>query len=79
VSQSTAAMQAMQARAAESIKQADQENAQAQNGSSASPNRACVPPQQLGNMRRILEVQEEGIIKCKQKLALLLSAVNITE
>ncbi len=72
-------MQAMQARAAESIKQADQENAQAQNGSSVSPNRACVPPQQLGKMRRILEVQEEGIIKCKQKLALLLSAVNITE
>jgi len=40
---------------------------------------ACVPPQQLGKMRRILEVQEEGIIECKQKLALLLSAVNITE
>ena len=72
----------MQARAAESIKQADQENAQeknGKNGSSASPHRACVPPQQLGKMRRILEVQEEGIIKCKQKLALLLSAMNITE
>lgn len=72
-------IKAMQARAAESVKQADQENAQAQNGSSASPNRAFVPPQQLGKMRRILEVQEEGIIKCKQKLALLLSAMNITE
>ncbi|KAA6422396.1 MAG: Nuclear pore complex -related isoform 2 [Trebouxia sp. A1-2] len=72
-------IKAMQARAAESIRQADQENAQAQNGSSASPSRACVPPQQLGKMRRILEVQEEGIIKCKQKLALLLSAMTITE
>ncbi|KAL0033161.1 hypothetical protein WJX79_006554 [Trebouxia sp. C0005] len=72
-------IKAMQARAAESIRQADQENVQAQNGSSASPSRACVPPQQLGKMRRILEVQEEGIIKCKQKLALLLSAMTITE
>ncbi|DBA94134.1 hypothetical protein WJX77_012232 [Trebouxia sp. C0004] len=36
-------IKAMQARAAESIKQADQENAQAQKGSPAWPNGVCAP------------------------------------
>ena len=35
--------------------------------------------QQLGKMRPIPEVQEVRSIECKQKLALLLSVMNITE
>lgn len=72
-------MQALGTRAAAAVKQADAESATAQNALSASPHKAYVPPQQLGKMRRVLEMQEEGLIKCQQKLALLLSGMSIDD
>ena len=42
----------------------------------ASPHRHTIPPQQLGKARRAVETQQEGILKCQQKLALLMSATN---
>jgi len=71
-------MQAMNARAS-AVQQANGKSIQAQNGSSATPHRLVVPPQQLGKMRRALEYQEEGIMKCQQKLALIFSAMNLNE
>ena len=43
---------------------------------SSSPHRHSIPPQQLGKARRAMETQQEGILKCQQKLALLMSATG---
>ena len=43
---------------------------------SSSPHRHSLPPQQLGKARRAMETQQEGILKCQQKLALLMSATG---
>lgn len=68
-------MQAMSTRA-KAVQHANVQSAHAENGSSVSPHRLVVPPQQLGKMRRALETQEEGILKCQQKLALIQSSLN---
>ena len=47
-----------------------------QSGMSTSPHRHSIPPEQLGKARRALETQQEGILKCQQKLALLMSATG---
>ena len=43
---------------------------------SSSPHRHSIPPQQLGKARRAMETQQEGILKCQQKLALLMSVTG---
>ena len=43
---------------------------------SSSPHRHSIPPQQLGKARRAIETQQEGILKCQQKLALLMSVTQ---
>ena len=61
---------------AKTLQHADSQAVQASNGSSHSPNRLTVPVQQLGKLKRSVEAQEEGIITCQQKLALLQSALS---
>ena len=61
---------------AKTLQHADTQAVQASKSSSASPNRLTLPVQQLGQLKRSVEVQEEGIIACQQKLALLQSALG---
>lgn len=52
------------------------DSATEQSGMFSSPHRYIIPPQQLGRARRAMEIQQEGILKCQQKLALLMSATG---
>lgn len=61
---------------AKTLQHTDSQAVQASNGSSHSPNRLTVPVRQLGKLKRSVEAQEEGIITCQQKLALLQSALS---
>ena len=68
-------VQALAARA-KAAEQAGSGTGTVEAGMAASPHRHTIPPQQLGKARRAVETQQEGILKCQQKLALLMSATN---
>lgn len=69
------AVQALNARA-KAAQNLQADGVTGQSSMSMLPHRYSIPPQQLGKARRAMETQQEGILKCQQKLALLESVTG---
>ena len=61
---------------AKAAQQVGAQNHAGQMSLSSSPHTHIIPPQQIGKARRAMETQQEGILKCQQKLAVLMSVTG---